>query len=835
MAAATTTRSYSPGGAGAGTSTNTPDVKYRRTNSLAFAKSDCHTCSSLGARSRCDRQRPRCTPCQDAGILCQGYSITLTWHQSHSVANKPPKVKSALALAITNTHTHTHRHTHTHTHTHEAGGDVRGDGRGYDDDHHHHRGDGDGDGDGSDSRLACGGDSGDKTDEQAQQSKSALACNESSSSSSFVDLGRANKRHKKFMFVAARPPKRRKKSLSHQSIEGGDVTATATSRRRSSTVTSAKGLGRVVSADAEGEAYTKMPLPLPLQLHQSRSLQGSSKIAEDRTDLTTSHQEEVHMPPLPSPSADVVDIDMMPPLIEDDPSSSVAWHQQDLNWISPPCQQPSENIDFESLEQCLEIQRRPHLNTASPSSYAAAADVSLGFARNLWDEDTDEQSQSPCSAAYSMAASDLFAQDMTMISIPQMCYSDLTDKFYGLLDMYDQEFCKYPITNDFSVNPYRYRPETTRGSQHLLHAIVALSCHFTLRSSTQSQPPADAVDHKNTALVLYQGALSKKDTYVHGLSLLDTAMALWQFEATLSALNIWRTHLGDAYSLLELCGGIPRWSTGIKANIQVAMFLWWDAMVSLLCREECVFPYSYFEAVLKAEGRQHWTFYELNGCPRELLVPMMQLCNLAAREAKESCNDTGTGSSTTSSSETVAGLVAEIELSIRRYEYQGGGLSDLVFEGMDADEEAMHIERDRYHCCEAFRYSLLIYILRIFTIRRAADVRERKRVRARLSFLSRMALEHVHACRASHLIQKQVLFPVFVAGAESRDPVHRGLVREYCERWYGRFGYQMYTTAHDVLRAVWAEQDAGNEEYWWGDELDSRRAVEGVFVQFCFG
>ncbi len=252
-------------------------------------------------------------------------------------------------------------------------------------------------------------------------------------------------------------------------------------------------------------------------------------------------------------------------------------------------------------------------------------------------------------------------------------------------------------------------------------------------------------------------------------------------------------------------------------------------MVSLLCREECVFPYSYFEAVLKAEGRQHWTFYELNGCPRELLVPMMQLSNLAAREARDT---------SPTSSETVAGLVAEIELSIRRYEYQGGGLSDLVFEGMDADEEALHIERDRYHCCEAFRYSLLIYILRIFTIR-GADVRgdaaERKRVRARLSFLSRMALEHVHACRASHLIQKQVLFPVFVAGAESRDPVHRGLVRDFCERWYGRFGYQMYTTVHDVLRAVWAEQDAGNEDYWWGDELDSRRAVEGVFVQFCFG
>jgi hypothetical protein len=199
-------------------------------------------------------------------------------------------------------------------------------------------------------------------------------------------------------------------------------------------------LGRVgaADADAEAEAYTQMPLPVPLQLHQSRS-QGSSKIAEDRTDLTTSHDEEVHIAPLPSPSADIVDIDMMPSLIEGDPSNSVAWHQQDLNWISPPCQQPSENIDFESLEQCLEIQRRPHLNTASPSSYAAAADVSLGFAQNLWDEDPDEQSQSPCSAAYSTAASDLFAQDMMTISIPQMCYSDLTDKFYGLLDM-----CKWP-------------------------------------------------------------------------------------------------------------------------------------------------------------------------------------------------------------------------------------------------------------------------------------------------------------------------------------------------------------------------------------------------------
>lgn len=70
----------------------TPLPLARRTNSLAFAKSDCHTCTSLGLR--CGRERPRCTLCQDAGRLCQGYSMKLTWQQSHSVSNKPPKVRN---------------------------------------------------------------------------------------------------------------------------------------------------------------------------------------------------------------------------------------------------------------------------------------------------------------------------------------------------------------------------------------------------------------------------------------------------------------------------------------------------------------------------------------------------------------------------------------------------------------------------------------------------------------------------------------------------------------------------------------------------------------------
>lgn len=151
------------------------------------------------------------------------------------------------------------------------------------------------------------------------------------------------------------------------------------------------------------------------------------------------------------------------------------------------------------------------------------------------------------------------------------------------------------MTNDFSVNPYRYRPETTQGSQHLLHAIVAISCHFRLRSPSQSRPPADAINHKNRAIALYQGALAKDDIQFKGLSMLDTALALWQMEvswfqevllvlsnanlimfgqATESALNIWKSHLLNAYTLLELCGGVETWPGFMRANLQVSMLLW---------------------------------------------------------------------------------------------------------------------------------------------------------------------------------------------------------------------------------------------------------------------
>ena len=48
-----------------------------RTNSLGYAKSDCHTCLEL--KRICNRQRPRCGPCLASRQRCGGFATNLVW------------------------------------------------------------------------------------------------------------------------------------------------------------------------------------------------------------------------------------------------------------------------------------------------------------------------------------------------------------------------------------------------------------------------------------------------------------------------------------------------------------------------------------------------------------------------------------------------------------------------------------------------------------------------------------------------------------------------------------------------------------------------------------
>lgn len=60
-----------------------------RTNSLAFAKHDCHTCAAL--KTECDRQRPRCGTCLSNERKCDGFAMPLVWKDLEVAQSRLPK------------------------------------------------------------------------------------------------------------------------------------------------------------------------------------------------------------------------------------------------------------------------------------------------------------------------------------------------------------------------------------------------------------------------------------------------------------------------------------------------------------------------------------------------------------------------------------------------------------------------------------------------------------------------------------------------------------------------------------------------------------------------
>ena len=244
----------------------------------------------------------------------------------------------------------------------------------------------------------------------------------------------------------------------------------------------------------------------------------------------------------------------------------------------------------------------------------------------------------------------------------------------------------------------------------------------------------------------------------------------------------------------------------------------WDASIALISRQPCVLPYTYFETVLSHENNDgdKWTFFDLNGCPRELIVPMMQLANLAVENEPTSEQRSLTAFALTD-------LVEEIEASLKDWKYKSSLESDA-----DDDAEAMQADRDHYHCCEAWRYALLIYVQRVFRWQRGT------KPPARLTYLARVTIDHLRSCRPSSQVQKQALLPAWLAGAETMDLTARQHLRDYCTWWYSMHGYQMFSTVSSLLEELWAQQDVRwwDDDLWWGEIVDEKHSSGKTF---CFG
>lgn len=173
-------------------------------------------------------------------------------------------------------------------------------------------------------------------------------------------------------------------------------------------------------------------------------------------------------------------------------------------------------------------------------------------------------------------------------------------------------------------------------------------------------------------------------------------------------------------------------------------------------------------------------------------------------------------------------LVNNIQASITNWRN-----SSLLAIDNGLSEESMQQQRDRFHCTEAWRYGLLIYITRVFQWTRTSSPPKILATYARLIF------EHVQSCRRTSIVAKQAFFPLFLAGCETKDRFLRQSIREFCEYWDTSSGYNLFRTALSLLEDTWKEHNGpSGDEVWWGSVIDRKQQIyqlQGLSMQFCFG
>jgi hypothetical protein len=95
----------------------------------------------------------------------------------------------------------------------------------------------------------------------------------------------------------------------------------------------------------------------------------------------------------------------------------------------------------------------------------------------------------------------------------------------------DSYFCTIPITNDIVINPFRCRPQTSRGSKHLLHAILAITMQCVSGINVDNALAVQSQDHRKLAEGLFKDAMVNYGT-VMDPSMVDTALILFTLDVS---------------------------------------------------------------------------------------------------------------------------------------------------------------------------------------------------------------------------------------------------------------------------------------------------------------
>lgn len=224
---------------------------------------------------------------------------------------------------------------------------------------------------------------------------------------------------------------------------------------------------------------------------------------------------------------------------------------------------------------------------------------------------------------------------------------------------------------------------------------------------------------------------------------------------------------------------------------------------------------------MRWEKQDKWSFFDLTGCPRYLLVHLYQLAELA-KQSEIALSMKWL----TFNISPVVDLGQKITDWKNEFASRPGDTDADAEDSVPETETQLHDHQDRYHCAEAWRYALLIYIERIFKCE-SQHGRHRS-----MNRLVREALDHVRCCRRTSQTQKQLLLPILLAGSETADAEMRDFVKEYCRYWGDKSRYNMFHSVPALLDEIWATGK------WWGAVIDSKSKGPGpglMVTQFLFG
>ncbi|EHA21807.1 hypothetical protein ASPNIDRAFT_41279 [Aspergillus niger ATCC 1015] len=391
-----------------------------------------------------------------------------------------------------------------------------------------------------------------------------------------------------------------------------------------------------------------------------------------------------------------------------------------------------------------------------------------------------------------MAASDL--PNTTTSMPPSVLYNNIWQRFGPVL-----ERCSLILLPAAPMNPFRYRKTIVPEPMFLVHAVMALAGHHVKSPSTD--------DHRYTALKLLRESINASGNLEDGSSMLDAIMILFSFDVSL--------HLYLCCSdLIQVDNEIIL--RKISPALPAKLFRW-DAIISLLSREDCVFPYAYVEAILSNPDDRKWNFFDLCGCPHSVVTLLMQVVRLSVEKRQSSSMRYVTFDTT---------MIAQIEQALESWHHISPAA--LAF----GSEEDIQKDQDCIHCSEAWRHGLLLYIYRVFRWKPGSPIP------THVVRWARVVVDHVVACRDESMVARQALLPLFFAGCEQRDRSVRQKIVQFCSVWNDRTRYQMFGSTIPLLEEVWAEQEAkGFENVWWGQVVDRKHTVSCYPLQMrlCFG